>query len=118
MENNECVGNIQISEDVVARIASIAALEIEGVACLEKNLLEEIIERIKSKTSVYGVKIDFNIDSIIIDIYLVFNYGTVFRNVAANVHRSVKAAVESMTNYLVDCVNVHVVGVKFPVKAE
>ncbi|MBR7142980.1 MAG: Asp23/Gls24 family envelope stress response protein [Clostridia bacterium] len=113
MSHCETVGNVHISEEVVSKIAAVSAAEIEGVFCLEKNVGKELMGKLKKKWFVPGVRIDFHVDGIVIDLYLVVKYGRPFRSVAAAVHKNVKEAVESMSGYTVDCVNVHVVGVEF-----
>ena len=114
MSNCETVGNVHISEEVVSKIAAIAATEIEGVSGLEKNAGKELVCKLKKKGFVPGVRIDFHVDGIVIDLYLVVKYGRPFRSVASAVHKNVKETVESMSGYNVDCINVHIVGVEFP----
>ena len=101
-------GNIHIAEEVVAAIAIGAAKEAEGVhAVASANALPDFMKKVASR----GVRVAMKDDAMIVDLFLVVEYGVVIPDVAAKVQNSVATAVESMTGYAVHHVNVHVVGV-------
>ncbi len=101
-------GNIHIAEDVVAAIAIGAAKEAEGVhAVAPANALPDFMKKVASR----GVRVTMKDDAMIVDLFLVVEYGVVIPDVAAKVQNSVSTAIESMTGYGVHQVNVHVVGV-------
>lgn len=54
--DEENIGKIQISEQVVAVIAGIAATEVEGVYSLVGNITNEIISKMGIKNLSKGVK--------------------------------------------------------------
>lgn len=113
-ETEEKVGNIKISDDVVASIAGIATTEIEGVAGMSGSIVGGIREIFTSKKNPgKGVKVDIKGNTTIIDVYLVVEYGARIPELAWEVQESVKNAVETMTGLDVEKVNIHIEGVSF-----
>ncbi len=102
---------INISEEVVATLAGIAAQEVKGVASLNANGIGEMFGR-KTK----GVKVQVGAKDTVIDISLVVEYGARIPDIAWEVQNKVKTQVETMTGLNVVSVNVHVQGVNMPKK--
>ncbi len=102
---------INISEEVVATLAGIAAQEVKGVASLNANGLGEMFGR-KTK----GVKVQVGAKDTVIDISLIVEYGARIPDIAWEVQNKVKTQVETMTGLNVVSVNVHVQGVNMPKK--
>ena len=101
-------GNIHIAEDVVSAIAIGAAKETDGVHALAPaNALPDFMKKAASR----GVRVTAEEDGLVIDLFLVVDYGVVIPDVAAKVQNAVSASVEAMTGCGVSCVNVHVAGV-------
>lgn len=114
----ETIGNIKISVDVVAKIASISATEIDGVACMRTNFVNEVVQKLGAKKSgTQGVKVEIAEDMANIDLYLVVDYGVKIPELAWNVQEKVKESVEAMTGLSVTAVNIHIEGINFE-KAE
>ena len=97
--SNTCVvnGSLQISTEVIAKIARMAALEIEGV------------KEVSPATA--GVK-GLNDDVAELTLQVVVFYGAKIPSVCEKVQKNVKAAVQSMTSITVSRVNVIVAGVQ------
>ncbi len=113
-------GMIKISEDVVASIAAIAAAETEGVSGLYSNLTSDIASFLGKKNLSKGVKVQFEGDTVAVEISLLAKYGYGIREIAQNVQTQVKASIESMTGLTASAINVQVGGVTFnpPVSEE
>ncbi len=111
--NTEQYGNIRISDDVIATIASIATKEVEGVSGLSLSIAEELTSKFVKKISNKAVKVIENEDELTIDINVVVKYGTRIPDVSWEVQESVKKSVESMTGLNVSKVNIIVSGVDF-----
>lgn len=110
----EKIGNIKISVDVVASIAGIAASETEGVAGMNGSLAGGIAEIFGAKKSPSkGVKVDINEGDAVIDLYITVNYGVRIPELAWEIQENVKNSVETMTGLKVPKVNIHVDGVSF-----
>lgn len=98
-------GTVLVSEDVIAKIASTAALEVHGVAAVipKPSNIKSILSR-KNKS----VSILTNDLGTTIDIYLKLNGGIRISEVAVQVQENIKEAVQNMTGRVVNKVNVHI----------
>ena len=121
MESNytDGIGNVRISEEVVATIASVAALEVEGVSSLVPYSGGDIKKLISSKRGPGKVaKIDLTGGEITVELGVVLTYGVRMQEVIGKMQSEVKYAVESMTGMKVRAVNVYVQGVSSEEKKE
>jgi len=109
-ENQE-LGTIKISEEVVSVIAGLAATEVPGVAGMSGGVVNGISEMLGRKNLGKGVKVEVGEKEVSIDLYLIVDYGVRIPEVAWNVQENVKNAVENMTGLKVVEVNIHVQGV-------
>ena len=105
-------GNINISDEVVASIAAVAAAEIEGVAALGAGGVD-IAELLGKKSTSKGVKITITDAETVVDVYISVKYGCIIPTVATEVQDAIANALESMAGLNVSAVNVHVSGVAF-----
>lgn len=100
------IGNIHISDEVVAVIAGIAATEVEGVDSLVGNITNEIVSRMGINNLSKGIRVRMadNTVSIAVTINIVFGY--MIPETCRNVQEKVIQAIETMTNLSVAEVNV------------
>ena len=101
MENNN-FGQVKISNDVVATIAGLAALEVEGVETITDKLLKN-----------NGVKIQIEEEEVSLDVMVMIDYGVSIPEIALKIQENVKNTVETMTGLKVSQVNIHVQGISF-----
>ena len=106
-------GSVNISEDVVAAIASEAIGEIEGVGAMMTTMTEQLTEQFMGKKPSRGVRMEIQDGEITLDVDLIVKYGFAIPEIAAKVQDAVMGAVETMTGFSVKAVNVHVGGVSF-----
>lgn len=111
-------GNVNISDDVIGIITSIAAAEIEGVNGLYGGFTENIGEMLGLKTLKKGVKVDIVDEKVIVDLNIIVDYGIKIPDVSWKVQENVKNAIESMTGLIVSSVNIHVQGIKLAKQQE
>ncbi len=104
-------GNIKISEEVVGIIAGIAATEVEGVAGMSGGIVGGIAEILGRKNLAKGVKINLNDDEVVVDIFVIVQFGVRIPDIAFKIQDQVKKSVEQMTGLKVTEANVHVQGV-------
>lgn len=104
-------GNIRISDEVVATISGIAAIEIEGVAGMSGGIVGGIEEMLGRKNLSKGVKVDVGENETKIDLFVILNYGVKIPQVSEAIQERVKKEVESMTGLEVTEVNVFVQGI-------
>ncbi len=91
-------GTIKISEDVVASIAALAAIETEGVGGLAAGLTAEIASLLGKKGQNKGVRVQLGEqDTVGVELSILVEFGKSVGEVALAVQKAVKAAVESMT---------------------
>lgn len=115
----ETVGNIKISVEVVSTIAGIAASEISGVSCMYTSFVDGVAQRFGAKkNNTKGVKVDMSQGVANIDLYVVVDYGVKIPELAWEIQENVKNSVESMTGLKVSKVNIHIEGINFNVGTE
>ena len=103
---------IKISNDVVAVIAGVAVSEVNGVAGMAGGFAGGISEVFSGKKNMAkGIKVDKTEATAKIDVNIIVEYGSRIPDVAFEIQNRVKKAVESMTGFKVEEVNVHVQGV-------
>ncbi|MGL6199960.1 MAG: Asp23/Gls24 family envelope stress response protein [Lachnospiraceae bacterium] len=111
---SEDMGEIKIADEVVAIIAGIAAMEVEGVASMVGNATREIIGKLGMKSLSKGVKVDVLDGVVTVALALNLNYGYSVLSISEKVQEKVKAAIENMTGLQVADVNIRVAGVEMP----
>lgn len=112
LREEEKVGVVQIADDVVAMIASLAATEVEGVSCLAGNITNEIISRIGVKKLSKSVRVTVAERRVKVDLALMMEYGYGIPATCHQVQAKVKAAIENMTGLKCSDVNIRIAGVK------
>lgn len=116
VSRSEELGNIHISEEVLAAIAAAAALEVEGVNSLAANLGSDIASLLGKKNLAKGVRVKMEDDRVEVELSILMGYGHTIPEVGKAIQESVKNAVESMTGLEVAAVNVNVGGIAFDTK--
>ena len=112
--NETEINGIKIAEDVVAKIAGIAASEVKGVFSMNGGIAGGISEMFGKKSFSKGVKAQVTEKDTIIDLYIIVEYGSRIPDIAWEIQNKVKTAVENMTGLKVLEVNIHVQGVNLP----
>lgn len=108
-------GSLQISIEVIGKIARCAALEIEGVAevsCGRQNKKVKDLLEIASLQS--PVTVTMREGTAEITLNLLVNFGVRIPSVAEKVQENVKSAVQSMTNVTVSRVDLVIAGLSAP----
>ena len=109
---NTDMGTITIADEVVSTVAGLAAIDVEGVASMSGGWGTDLVEKLGRKNFAKGIRVELTNDDTKIDIYLIVEFGYSIPEVADNVQKEVKLAVETMTGLNVTEVNVHVVSVQ------
>ncbi len=106
--NKNTEQSVVLSEEVIAKIVTVAALDVEGVCdMVDAPDLKNILKSGSTKS----VKVRFADGSLIIDLFIKLDMGVKIASVCEKVQLSVKHAVQNMTNSAVTQVNVHVVDI-------
>lgn len=107
------LGNIHISEDVLAVISAAAALDVEGVSGLAANLGSDLAELLGKKSLSRGVHLRVEENNVVVDLAIMVKYGFTIPDVARAVQEAVASSVEATSGMHVSAVNVNVGGVVF-----
>ena len=110
-ENNP-LGSIQVAPRAIASIAFHTARESYGVVGLASKNLVSGLSHALVKDPTHGVEVHYDGHQINIDIYIIIEYGTRIKSVAASVANSVRFQVEKALGLPVNQVNVHVRGLR------
>jgi len=105
------MGTVKISEEVVAIIAGIAAMDVPGVAGMSGGIAGGIAEMLGRKNLSKGVKVEVGDKEAAIDLYIIVEYGCRIPDVSWDIQERVKKAVETMTGLNAIEVNIHIQGV-------
>ncbi|MUT66790.1 Asp23/Gls24 family envelope stress response protein [Paenibacillus sp. NEAU-GSW1] len=106
-------GIIRISDDVVATIAGLAALETPGIAAMSGGISEGLAKRLSGKNVQKGVSVEVGQLEAAIDLRIIVHYGIPIQEVCRQLQLNVRESVENMTGLHVVEVNVKVEGVAF-----
>jgi uncharacterized alkaline shock family protein YloU len=111
MQENKTELNVSIQ--VLEKMAQIAACEIEGVTGLSKRAID-IKGSFKSKSVFKGVRAENINGAIEITVYICVAKGVKVREVASAVQTNVKDKIQTMTGTVVTKVNVFVADISIP----
>ena len=104
------IGAVQIADDVVAVIASLAASEVDGVY-LAGNMTNELIGKVGKKGVSKGVRVDVLGGNVSVEMVITMEFGRNIPAVCQKVQAKVKSAIENMTGLTCSDVNIRIAGV-------
>ncbi len=84
------LGSILIQKEAIASIARQSTLTSYGVVGLAPKDLVENIRQVLKRDAKYGVDVTFDHDGLIIDLYIVVEYGTRIKSITNSIVNSVK----------------------------
>lgn len=114
INDNADTGNVKISDDVIAIIAGIAAMEVKGVVGMSGGITGGITELLGMKNMSKGVKVELNDNNAKVDLFIIVEFGSNIAQVGKEVQKNVKASVENMTALNLNEINVNIQGVSLP----
>lgn len=106
------LGSIHVSPRAIATIAYHAALQSYGVVGFSsKNLVNGWAHAVV-KDPTHGVQVEYDGNEITIDLYIIVEYGTRIKSVAASVINTVRYQVEKALGMPIKSVNIHIRGLR------
>lgn len=114
ISSGEEYGQLKISNDVIAIIAGLAAVEVDGVYSMSGGLTGGIAEVLGIRNLSKGIRVETKEDKVYINIYIIAEFGARIPEVAWNIQETVKKTVERMTGMKVMEANIHVQSVNIP----
>jgi uncharacterized alkaline shock family protein YloU len=113
-------GKTTVADGVVAKIAGIAAREVEGVHELLSQGVADAITGLAQRVTrgdiprAQGVKVEIGQREAVVDLKIIVLYGVNIPQVAESVRRNIINRVQAMTGLTVTEVNVDVIDLFFP----
>ena len=111
LQEDENLGSVQIADEVVAMIASLAATEVDGVSAMGGNITNELMSKVGVKNLTKGVKVEVIGSSVKVELVVRREYGYNIPATSQEVQERVKNAIENMTGLTVTDVNIRIAGV-------
>jgi len=116
IRNTDEKGSISISEEVIAVIAGVAAIDVDGVYGLFISHGKELTNMIGRKGLAKGIKLQTDEGGVSIDVSVMVEMGYSVSQVGEDIQRGVASAVESAVGVTVSAVNVNICGVSLKKK--
>ena len=111
LQEDENIGTVQIADEVVAMIASLAATEVEGVSSMAGTISNELMSKVGVKSLTKGVRVEVIGSSVKVELAVLMEYGYNIPGTSRKVQERVKSAIENMTGLTVTDVNIRIAGV-------
>ena len=106
-------GHITIDNEVIARIAGLAAMDCYGIVGMAaKNVKDGLVQLLKRESLTKGIQLTITEDSLTIDLHIIVEYGTNISAIADTLVSTVKYRVEEYIGLGVEQVNIFVEGVR------
>ncbi len=111
LQEDEKIGSVKIADDVVAMIAALAAMEVDGVADMSGNMTNEFLSRVGMKNIAKGARVEVLQRKVKVDLAITMEYGFNIPATCQKVQTKVKSTVENMTGLEVTDVNIRIAGI-------
>jgi len=106
-------GKITIAQEVIAKIAGLAAMECYGlVGMSSRNMQDGIADLLGWDNLTKGVLVDIKDDQVSLELNIIVEYGTNIQEVANNVVERVRYILQEKIGINVDKININVQGVR------
>ena len=107
------LGVTRVANDVVAWIAALTALQVEGVHAMYRPSGPSIDRILRRRVAHRGVRVELRDDGLRIDLWIVMEAGADLATVGVRVQRSVGEAIRRMLGLPLEAVNVFISEVVF-----
>ncbi|WP_106497182.1 Asp23/Gls24 family envelope stress response protein [Lentibacillus sp. Marseille-P4043] len=112
VSDDASLGTVEIAPEVIEVITGIAASEVEGISSMRGNFATGVVERFGKKSHSKGVKVELTDTGILIDLYVVLNFGVSIPEIAQKLQTNIRQTLKNMTALEIAEINVHVVGIQ------
>ena len=112
-ERSTKLGNINVTNEVIATIVGGAVTECYGVVGMasQKALKDGLYELLKRENYSRGVLVDDGVAGINVDVYIIVGYGMKISEIVYEVQKKVKYVLETTLDIEISAINVYVQGV-------
>jgi len=113
VKKSKSLGEIVVSEEVIATLAGISAIECYGIVGMaSKRATDGLVELLGYDNLSKGVKVYSHESGVVINLYIIVEYGISISAVGKNVIETVKYNVESIAGINVNKVDITVEGIR------
>lgn len=114
VEQKNELGKVMISDQLIARVAGYAAMEVFGLVGMSsrQQIKDGFAELLGRENYARGIVVRINDSSVELDLHIIVSYGTKISEVAHNVQEKVKYTLKEIVGIDVDSVNIYVQGVR------
>jgi uncharacterized alkaline shock family protein YloU len=107
-------GRITINENVIARIAGAAAMEVFGLVGMSsrQQLKDGFAELLGRENYTRGIEVRIENGEVDVDLHIIVSYGTKISEVAHNVQERVKYTLNEIAGISANRINIYVQGVR------
>ena len=107
------LGSVNFTDEVLANIAGISTMECYGVVGMaSKKATDGLVELLRRENLSKGVKVTSDNDELIVELFIIVEYGTKISVIANNIIQKVKYTLENLTGLKVKKVVVNVQSVR------
>ncbi len=107
------LGIITIDNEVIARVAGLAATECCGVVGMAvKSVKDGLVHLLKKDSLTKGIGIVVEEEQVKIELHIIVEYGTNIPAIAETISSTVKYKVEDATDFTVSKINIFVEGIR------
>lgn len=110
--NRKAKGHVVFKSSIILSVINLATREIAGVSSIVTNY-GSFLSRTLDKNFKDGVRISYQTDKIVVDVYINVYFGYNVSEIAYRVQENIKSSISSMIDMNIDRINVHVLGVDF-----
>ena len=107
IEQEGVCGSVTIPDDAFAIIAVFAALEADGVFCVDGNITADKVPKL-SYNNIAGVRVDVREGRVKVFLSVKLKYGYSIPAATESIREKVRGAIESMTGFTVKKVHVKI----------
>ena len=91
------LGKVVISEELIATLAGVAAVECYGLVGMSSRKLKDGIAELLGRDNLSrGVEVHLEDNDLMVDLHIIVSYGTKIQEVATNVMEKVKYTLEKL----------------------
>lgn len=106
-------GIVTIENEVIARIAGMAAMDCYGIVGMAaKNMKDGIVQLLKKESLTKGIRLVMTENRLSFEFHIIVEYGTNISAIADNIISTVKYKVEECAGLEVENINIFVEGVR------
>ena len=109
--DDQTVGTVKITDEVIATIAAIAATDVDGVAAVGTGITREKAARIGARAIAKAVQVSIEDENINVRMIITVSYGSSIPETTLKVQKKVKSTLETMTGLTVNEVQISVADV-------